>query len=130
MGLFKTKVRHPLAGLEARELRRGTQIPMVDVEPDFVAFARETKPRVPRLGHESPIALVMVGGEVVAYYDDQRIGRMDPRFVDYYADEFATLQRRKQYGQTVVYIKPEGSNAPHAIGLNRGTGAIVDGGIL
>lgn len=129
MGLFGTKMKHPLAGLTARDLRQGTQIALVDVEPDFVEFVRSTKPRQPRLGHEAPIALVLQGSDVVAYYDDQRIGRMNPDFVPYYAEEFATLARRKQFGRTSVFIKWDGSKSPHTVGLNWGLGA-VDGGIL
>lgn len=129
MGLFKAKTRHPLAGLTARTLKQGTQIPLIEVEPDFIDFVRQTKPRQPKLGHEAPIALVAQGSDVIAYYDDHRIGRMDPRAASYYADEFATLTRRKQFGATTVFIKPEGAKSPHAISLNWGRGA-VGGGIL
>jgi hypothetical protein len=129
MGLFGGKVKHPLAGLSPHALRQGTQIALVDVEPDFVAFVRETKPKVPRLGHEVPIALVKRGEQVLAFYDDQQVGTLSPDLLGYYADEFDALERRREYGLTVAYIKPEGAKSPHAAALNWGRGA-VDGGIL
>lgn len=129
MGLFKTKTRHPLDGLTPRDLKQGTQIGLVDVDPGFIAFVRETKPRIPRLGHETVIALVPRGADVFAYYDDHLVGRLDPEATTYYADEFATLERRKQFGRTMIYIKPEGAKTPHSVGLNWGVGA-QGGGIL
>lgn len=129
MGLFKSKARHPLEGLEAYDLREGTQVPLANVEPGFVEFIRSTRERQPRIGHEAPIALVLRGADVVAYWDDQVVGRMDPAMVGNYRDEFATLEKRKKFGRTVVFIKPEGAKSPHSVSLNWGLGA-VDGGIL
>ena len=129
MGWFGTKTRHPLAGLEPYDVRRGTQIPMVNVEPGFVQFIRETKEPKPRTGLESPIALIASGGRILAYYDDQLIGEMDPAMVPLYIDDMNTLARRKKFGRTVAYIKPEGFKTPHSLALNWGSGA-VDGGLL
>jgi len=129
MGLFNRKPAHPLAGLQARDLRQGTTIALVDVDQGFVDYARENRPKVPRLGHEAPIALVLQGSDVIAYYDDLKVGRMDPSMVDLYRAEFAQLARARMFGRTVAYIKPAGAKSPHAVALNWGQGAI-DGGIL
>lgn len=129
MGLFRTKTKHPLAGLEPYDVRQGTQIPLVNVEPGFVQFIRETKVPTPRLGLESPIAIIASGDRILAYYDDQLIGEMDPSMVPLYIDDMNTLARRKKFGRTVVYIKPEGFKTPHSLGLNWGSGG-YDGGLL
>lgn len=129
MGLFSKKTAHPLNGLKPYQLKQGTQIPLVDVEPGFVEYVREAKPRQPRLGHEAPIALVYRDGRVLAYYDDALIGEMKPEMVSLYADEFATLASRKQFGSTTVFIKPTGAKSAHSISLNWGRGA-YGGGIL
>lgn len=128
MGWF-TRTRSPLAGLRPYELRRGTLIALVNVEPDFVEHIRETKPKQPRVGHEAPIALVKSGARILAYYDDQLVGEMDPEFVKFYAEEFDTLARRRHYGLTSIYIKPAKAKSPHAVGLNWGVGG-YDGGVL
>ena len=129
MGLFKTKTRHPLDGLAPRALRRGTQIPHTEVNHDIIDYARDRRPRKPRLGHEAPIALVLQGDDVVAYYDDLRVGRMKPEMVGHYRADFERLRASKQFGRTVIYIKPEGAKMPHCVALNCGAGAF-DGGIL
>lgn len=129
MGWFRTKTTHPLAGLEPYDVRQGTQIPLVNVEPGFVQFIRETKVPTPRLGLESPIAIIASGDRILAYYDDQLIGEMDPSMVPLYIDDMNTLARRKKFGRTVVYIKPEGFKTPHSLGLNWGSGG-YDGGLL
>lgn len=129
MGLFGKKVKHPLDGLQARDLKQGTTVALVDVDPTFIDYARENRPKVPRLGHEAPIALVLQGADVVAYYDDLKVGRMDPRMVDLYRAEFTQLTRARMYGRTMIYIKPASAKSPHAVALNWGVGA-VDGGIL
>lgn len=129
MGIFSKRPQHPLAGLTARDLRRGTTIGLVNVEPDFVTYARENGTRVPRMGHEAPIALVLEGNRVLAYYDADLVGEINPDYVPWYVDEFRTLQSRKQFGRTVIYVKPEGAKSPHSVALNWGTGAF-DGGIL
>lgn len=130
MGLFgKKKQAHPLEGLTAYELQRGTQVPLVDVEPGFVEYVRSAKPRQPRIGHEAPIALVYRDGQVLAYYDDALVGRMADKWPPMYADEFAVLTRRRQFGATSVYIKPEGAKSPHTVAINWDEGC-RDGGIL
>jgi hypothetical protein len=129
MGIFGRKQRHPLAGLDAYDLKQGTTIALVDVEPAFIDYARANRPKKPRLGHESPIALVLSGDDVVAYYDDLRVGRMDPSMVGLYRSEFDQLARAKRFGRTVIYVKPEGAKSPHAVALNWGVGAF-EGGIL
>lgn len=129
MGLFGKKTRHPLEGLQAYDVRRGTGIPLVDVEPGFVEFVRSTTERKPKVGHEAPIALVLRGNDVVAYWDDQAVARMDPEMVGHYRDEFVTLEKRKKFARTVVLIRAEGMKSPHAVSLNWGLGA-YDGGIL
>lgn len=129
MGLFGKKTRHPLEGLQAYDVRRGTGIPLVDVEPGFVEFVRSTTERKPKVGHEAPIALVLRGNDVVAYWDDQAVARMDPEMVGYYRDEFVQLAKHKRYARTDVIIRAESMKSPHAVSLNWGLGA-YDGGIL
>lgn len=127
MGFFGKK--SLLSGLTPRQLREGTQVPLVDVEPGFVDYIRSTKLRIPNFGHEAPVALLLRGSEVVAVWDDTQVGKIMPSMVDMYIEEFRKLQTRKQYGLTSVFIKPKGFKSSHSVSLNWGTGAI-GGGIL
>lgn len=127
MGFFGTKTR--LAS-KPRQLRLGTEIPMVDVEPGWVEWARSEKPKTPRVGHVVTVRVDLVGDAVeVRAGGGGVVGRMDPKCVGWYLDEFRTMQTRGEYGVTEAYVKWDGSKSPHAIGLNWGVGA-VDGGIL
>lgn len=129
MGLFHQKPKHPLAGLEPYDVRRGTQVALVNVEPSFVEHVRENGVKKPRIGMEAPIAIIASGDRILAYSDDQLIGEMDPDMASLYIDEMRALSQRGMFGRTVVYIKPEGFKSAHALALNWGVRA-VDGGII
>ena len=110
------------------ELWSGTQIPMVEVSEDFITYGR-TCDKLPRYGHAVPVRLYASGGEILVIHDGQPVAKMKPDLVHNYADDLKTLQRRGEIGTCNAYIKPKGSKAPHALGLNWGRNAI-DGGIL
>lgn len=127
MGWFS---RTPQLAGKPRQLRQGTLIPLVDVEPGFVDWARQAKPRQKRVGHVVTVRVDLVGNDVqVRAGDGTVVARMDPQCVGWYVDDFRTLQQRGEYGVTEACIKPEGAKSPHALALNWGAGA-VDGGIL
>lgn len=127
MGLFSRK---PRLGTTPRELRQGTTIPVVDVDPGFIEWARANKPREPRVGHVVRVRVDLVGPNIeVRAGDGSVVARMDPSMVDLYVGEFAKLRDRGQYGVTDMYVKWEGSKSRHALALNWGVGAF-DGGVL
>lgn len=127
MGLFN---REPKLPTKMRELRQGTEIPLVDVDPGFVDWARSNKPREPRIGHVVKVRVDLVNQEIqVRAGDGSVVGRMDPKFVPLYIEEFNTLRSRGQYGVTDAHVKWDGSKSAHSLALNWGVGAF-DGGVL
>ena len=102
----------------AVQLQRGTQIALVDVDPEFVTMVRATRPKEPRIGHVIEVACVLDrNGDVWAFSGGKAIGRMTPDMLVLYAPEFARLARGHCYGITDCFIKPEGAKSPHALCL-------------
>jgi hypothetical protein len=134
VGWFSSKPKAPKAPavkeMQVISLRQGTQIPLVDVDPEFVEQARVTFPKKPKMGHYVPVHVGLESGEIVARYQGKVIGRMDPKMKDLYIGEFETLNKMNRVGRTNVIVKPEEFKTPHALSLNYGVRAIVDGGII
>lgn len=134
VGWFSSKPKAPqtkaVKEQQVISLRQGTQIPMVDVDPEFVEQARATFPKKPKMGHYVPVRVGLEGSEIVARYEGKVIGRMDPQMKDLYIGEFQTLHKMNRVGRTNAIIKPEEFKTPHALSLNYGVRAIVDGGII
>lgn len=115
--------------MQVHDLRQGTQIPIVDVDPAWVVEVQANYPKQPRLGHEAPVLVGLRGQDIAVFSDGKRVGRMDPEMVDLYLGEFQLLAKLNRIGRTVAYVKPAGSKSAHALGLNWGVGA-YDGGVL
>jgi hypothetical protein len=128
MGIFRKQAKQ--AAVEAVELRQGTQIPIVDVAPNFVEFVRTTVKRQPHVGHPVPVQVGIKGKDIAVYYGGERVARMEPAMVDLYVDEFRQLARLNRIGSTLANIKWDGAKTPHSLNLNYGTRAAFDGGIL
>jgi len=129
MGLFGKKTPQPTV-MATVELRQGTQVPLVDVNPQFVEFARANIKRQPSIGHPVPVQVALNGSDIAVYYNGQYVARMEPNMVELYEPEFATLAKLGRVGTTLAYIKWDGAKTPHALSLNYGTRAAHDGGIL
>lgn len=129
VGLFSSK-RGPQESTP-HPLQQGTQIPMVDVNEEWVAWARAEKPREPRLGHRCGVALWAQGEDILVLAGNGgTVGRMSPKMADLYIPELLRLQKRGRIGTTDAFVKWEGSKSPHAISLNYSENAVVFGGIL
>jgi hypothetical protein len=128
MGWFSSK---PKAAptLPVHELQQGTQIPMVDVDPAWVAEVQATYPKNPRVGHEAPVLVALRGQDIAVFSGGKQVGRMKPDMVELYVGEFQLLAKLKRIGSTVAYVKPVGSTSAHTLGLNYGVRA-QDGGVL
>jgi hypothetical protein len=130
MGLFGKKAPAPTATLEAYELRRGTGIGMVDVDPQFIDWARANCEYVNNRGHKVTfVALVLDKGNIRVLHEGRQVGRMDPGLVDHYAEDLLWLQRHGKVGVTDAFVKKAGAKRPHELSLNWGRGAF-DGGLL
>jgi hypothetical protein len=129
VGLFG-KSKKQARVMQEVELRRGTQVAIVDLTPAFIAWARETFPREPKIGHVVPVQVALQGNDIVVIRDGARVGRMDPNMVDLYAEEFKKLAYFNVIGTTFANIKWDGSKSPHTLQLNYGTRAAFDGGII
>ena len=118
MGLFKKS--HPMDGLSAHPLRQGwgerSGLALIDVDPAFIEYAR-TKPQIPKRGHVVHIALILSGNDVLAFYDNQHVGRLDPDKAKEYIPEFRTLAARKKFGLTFAGIRPAGAKSSHYVDL-------------
>lgn len=101
------------------QLKRGTQIPLSDVDEALVQHVRATTEKQPRIGHVVEVALQLDSkGDVWAYIDGVPLGRMDPDMVGMYREQFRTLAKRGEYGVTDAHIKWEDAKSPHAISLD------------
>jgi len=129
MGLFSRKQK-AAPTMQVHELRQGTQIPMVDVDPTWVAEVQDNYEKQPRIGHVVPVLVGLRGGDIAVYADGKQVGRMKPDMVDLYAGEFQTLARLGRIGGTVAYVKPQGAKSPHALNLNYSERAAHDGGVI
>ena len=129
MGLFSGKA-NPMKA-RSYPLKQGTQIPMVDVSDEWVAWARAEKPRQPKIGHVVGVALWVSGQDILVLAGaGGTAGRMDPRMTDLYIPELLRIQTRGWIGTTDAFVKWEGSKSPHAISLNYSENAAAFGGIL
>ena len=130
MGLFSRKAK-ATPTMQVHELRRGTQIPMVDVDPAWIAEVQATYPKEPRIGHVAPVLVGLQGNDIAVYSNGRQVGRMKPNMVELYLGEFQTLARLRRMGSTDAFIKPAGAKSPHALSLNYGVRALTgDGGVL
>ena len=128
MGLFSSKPKVP-TGIP-RPLKQGTQIPMVDVDKDWVDWARANRPREPKIGHVIGVALWAQGQEILVLGGNGgTAGRIDPRIADLYIPELIRIQARGYIGTTDAFVKWEGSKTPHAVCLNWSERAASGGGI-
>ena len=116
MGLFgKTK---PRLASKPRKLKPGAFVPMEDLDPGFVEWARANKP-MGRIGHIVTVRLDLQGNDIVARAGDGSIiGRMASHRVQNYYDEFALLQSKDQYGVAEVEISPAGKTERFVLCLN------------
>jgi len=129
VGLFSSKP-DPMRA-RSYPLKQGTQIPMVDVSDEWVAWARAEKPRQPKIGHVVGVALWVSGQDILVLAGTGgTAGRMTPRLADLYIPELLRLQKRGCIGTTDAFVKWEGSKSPHAISLNYSENAAAFGGIL
>ena len=127
MGLFSSKPKAPTG--VPHPLKQGTQISMVDVDEQWVQWARSEKPKEPRMGHRCGVGLWAQGNDIfVLAGDGGTVGRMNPKMADLYLPELLRLQQRGRIGTTDAYVKWEGSKGAHSISLNWGQRA-VGGGI-
>lgn len=102
-----------------RQLKRGTEIVLSDVDDVLVQSIQATTERQPRIGHVVEVALQLDSkGDVWAYIDGVPLGRMDPDVVGMYREQFRTLAKRGEYGVTDAHIKWVDSKSPHAISLD------------
>jgi len=113
----------------AHELQQGTQVPMIEVDEAFIEQARQL-PKVPRYGHLVKVGLFLEGNDIVVAYNGKKVGRMSPSHSHYYLKDFQWLKKQHRTGVTEAAIKPKSSKASHMLLLNRGSGAMFDGGIL
>jgi len=127
MGLFggKTKSRE----MNGLPLRQGTQIPLVDVDAQFVEQARQRYPKQSRIGHAAPVAVIAKGSDIHVLYEGHAVARMTPDMARVYLPEFQRLHARGYIGLTDAWVKPAGAKSPHALALNWGQNA-YDGGIV
>ena len=111
------------------ELQQGTQVPMVEVDEAFIEQARQL-PKVARYGHLIKVGLFLEVDNIVVAYDEKKVGRMSPDYAQYYVKDLQWLKKQHRTGVTEAAIKPKSSKASHMLLLNRGSGAMFDGGIL
>jgi hypothetical protein len=128
MGLFGKKPK--ASSLEPRKLRQGTQVAMVDVDSEFVEYARTHVGKTPKLGHIMRVFVQADKDNILVIHNSKVVGKMRPEMVRNYIGEVRALVGMGQIGWTEAAIKWEGSKSPHALLLNWGSGAADDGGIL
>lgn len=127
MGIFgKTR---PRLASKPHQLKDGAFVPMQDVDPGFIQWARENKAQG-RVGHKVQVRLDLEGSDIVARAGDGSvIGRMAPARVKHYYNEFSILRQRDRYGIATVEISPEGKTERYVICINFDENC-RDGGIL
>lgn len=128
MGIFGKSKKAP--AWPVHELRRGTTIPMVDVDSTWVSEVRAAHPDSPRASHEVPVLVGLNGNDIAVYYDGKQVARMNPEMAQLYLREFQLLARLKRMGKTVALVRPEHVKTPHALSLNWSSNAAYDGGIV
>ena len=127
MGLFGSTKRGPQQSTP-HPLKQGTQIAIVDVNEEWVAWARAEKPREPRLGHRCGVALWAQGDDILVLAGNGgTVGRLSPRMADLYLPELLRLQKRGRIGTTDAFVKWEGSKSGHTVSLNWGERAVLGG---
>jgi hypothetical protein len=127
MGWFSSKPQKQT--MRVVPLRRGTRIPIVNVEQAFIDEARVETAPMPRQGHVVPVHVGLAGKEIAVYYKGKRVAVMDPGAVDLYIDEFKRLSSLGIIGSTDAHITPVKLKSPHSINLNWGVRA-HDGGVI
>jgi hypothetical protein len=127
MGLFGNKTK--ASNLEPRKLRQGTEVAMVDVDSEFVKYARTNVGKTPKLGHIMRVFVQAEKDNILVIHNSKVVGKMKPDMVRNYIGEVRALIGMGQIGWTEAAIKWEGSKSPHSLLLNWGSGA-ADGGIL
>jgi hypothetical protein len=127
MGLFGNK--RKTQTMRVVPLRRGTRVPIVNVEQSFIDQARAETAPMPRQGHVVPVHVGLAGKDIAVYYKGQRVAVMDPGAVDLYIDEFQRLSALRIVGSTDAHITPAKLKSPHSIDLNWGVRA-NDGGVI
>ena len=127
MGLFGTKVK---SLTQPRQLKTGAAIPLTDVDPGFAEWARATKEPVKSLGHVVTVRVELRGEEVIVMAGDGSVvGRMEPKRVPFYRNEFQRMQSAGQYGVAQVGVS-KASNKDRCVLLINYDEACRDGGIL
>lgn len=127
MGLFRRK--QQTQTMRVVPLRRGTRIPIVNVEQAFIDEARTQTQAIPRQGHVMPVHVGLAGKDIAIYHRGKRVAIMDKDAVDLYLGEFQRLSALKIIGATDAHITPAKLKSPHSIDLNWGVGA-NDGGVI
>jgi hypothetical protein len=127
MGLFGSKKKTQT--MRVVPLRRGTRVPIVNVEQSFIDQARAETAPMPRQGHVVPVHVGLAGKDIAVYYKGQRVAVMEPGAVDLYIDEFQRLSALRIVGSTDAHITPAKLKSPHSIDLNWGVRA-NDGGVI
>ena len=117
MGLFGSKTKAP-ALTKGRTLKKGATVPLVDVEPGFVDWARAAKPAT-ESGHLVTVRVQPLGENIIVMAGDGSVvGRMDDQRAAQYRDEFAWMAQRGEYGIADVAISREGSSRAHMLLVN------------
>lgn len=126
MGLFgKNK-----AATRAHKLKTGASIPMTDVDPGFIEWARQTKPSTQPDGHLVTVKVELVGNDIVAVTADGTVvARMDPIKTEIYRDEFQALRNNGEYGLADIAVSPAGKRERVGLLINYDY-KCRDGGIL
>ena len=112
-----------------RKLKPGASVPLVDVDPDYIAWVRQNKP-VGKFGHTATVRVELVGADIVVKAGDGSIvAKMSPAKVAFYRDEFETLRQRGEFGVADVEVSPLGKRERVGLAINYDA-ACRDGGIL
>lgn len=111
-------------------LREGTQVKLVNVDEEFIAYARANYPKLPRVGHEIPVTVATDGAHINVFFGGRVVAQVEEQIATYYIDEFKLMRKVGYAGKTNALIKPATGKSSHAISLNWGEGAAYDGGII
>jgi hypothetical protein len=112
-----------------RKLKPGASVPLVDVDPDYIAWVRGNKP-VGKFGHTATVRVELIGADIVVKAGDGSIvGKMKPAKVPLYRDEFETLRKRGEFGVADIEVSPLGKRERVGLAINYDA-ACRDGGIL